>query len=30
MMGDYYNNKPIGKNVMLTKNGDVKNRKLLI
>jgi len=24
MMGDYYNNKPIGKNVMLTKNGDVK------
>ena len=24
MMGDYYNNKPVGKHVRLTKNGDVK------
>ena len=24
MMGDYYNGKPIGKHVLLTKNGEVK------
>ena len=23
-MGDYYNDKPIGKHVILTKNGDVR------
>ena len=24
MMGDYYNDNPIGKHVILTKNGEVK------